>query len=95
VHSCFSSVSFLRVKSFPALRIEFTADILFPHFFRYRLILYLILGRRRHRSHFSFMSQRRLNSTCGRSHFTIFVLGASHRSLPVGKDIIFVASFMI
>jgi hypothetical protein len=69
---------------------RFTAGITFPRFFRYHLILPLIMGRRRHRSHFSFMSQRRLDRTCGKRQFTIFVVGASHRPLPIGEQLIFI-----
>ncbi|KAJ7878243.1 hypothetical protein B0H13DRAFT_1892792 [Mycena leptocephala] len=45
----------------------FIASILFPRFFRYHLIIPLILGHRRHRSHFPFISQRRSNRACGKS----------------------------
>ncbi|KAJ7477879.1 hypothetical protein B0H11DRAFT_1917038 [Mycena galericulata] len=45
--------------------------------------LLIFFSRRRHRSHFSFMSQRRLERTCGKHRFTIFILGVHHRSLPM------------
>jgi hypothetical protein len=50
------------------------ASLLFPDFFRYHLIPMLLCGRRRHRSHFSFMSFRRLRKVTP-SSFTLFVLG--------------------
>jgi hypothetical protein len=62
------------------------ASMIFPQFFRYHLAVPLILGRRRHRSHFSFKSQRRLHRVCVKSVFTIFVLGLNHRSLPLRKS---------
>ncbi|KAJ7749861.1 hypothetical protein B0H14DRAFT_3603375 [Mycena olivaceomarginata] len=71
----------------------FIATIFFPRFFRYHLIVPLILGRPRHRSHFSFISQRRAKPAYRESEFSIFILGlsrlgASCRSLPlcVSKD---------
>ncbi|KAJ7801282.1 hypothetical protein B0H14DRAFT_2615489 [Mycena olivaceomarginata] len=61
----------------------FIAGLIFPTIFRYHLVGPLILGRRRHRSHFSFMSNRRMNRVCGKSCWTIFVMGFQARSLPV------------
>jgi hypothetical protein len=43
-----------------------SASLLLPRVYRYHLIPYFILGRRRHRSHFSFMSYRRKKRVCGR-----------------------------
>ncbi|KAJ7088224.1 hypothetical protein C8R43DRAFT_298081 [Mycena crocata] len=56
---------------------------LFPRFFRYHLTLTLLLERRRHRSHFSFMSQRRINALCGTGGFTVFIIGLASCSLPL------------
>ncbi|KAJ7044401.1 hypothetical protein C8F04DRAFT_1174834 [Mycena alexandri] len=73
----------------------FAGTLLFPRFFRFHLVVPMMLGVRRHRSHFSFMSQRRLNQICGKPKppftlfwdfkptFTIFVTGFGSRSLPL------------
>ncbi|KAF7372114.1 Transposase-like protein [Mycena venus] len=59
--------------------------VLFPQIFRFHQFVPLILGVRRHRSHFSFMSQRRRNQVLRKSKpiFTIFVMGFRSRSLPI------------
>ncbi|KAJ7235766.1 hypothetical protein C8J57DRAFT_1248144 [Mycena rebaudengoi] len=59
--------------------------MLFPHIFRFHQFLQLIFGVRRHRSHFTFMSQRRINQLFWRPEpiFTIFVTGFRSRSLPI------------
>ncbi|KAJ7833966.1 hypothetical protein B0H14DRAFT_2591173 [Mycena olivaceomarginata] len=63
----------------------FVASILFPRFFRYHVIIAALLGQRRHRSHFSFMSRRRMDQICGNGQqwYTVFVMGLKSRSLPV------------
>ncbi|KAJ7772497.1 hypothetical protein B0H14DRAFT_3590062 [Mycena olivaceomarginata] len=64
----------------------FIASLIFPRTLRYHLVIPLILGRRRHRSHFSFMSNRRLNRVVGKLHFTVFIMGFRSRSFPVVVD---------
>ncbi|KAJ6595272.1 hypothetical protein B0H10DRAFT_1960549 [Mycena sp. CBHHK59/15] len=71
----------------------FIASVRFPRVFRYHLVIPLILGCRRHHSHFSFMSQCRLKALCGKtdegpsddsqSTFTIFILGIINDSISV------------
>ncbi|KAJ7875901.1 hypothetical protein B0H14DRAFT_2568497 [Mycena olivaceomarginata] len=63
----------------------FVASMLFPRFFRYHVVVAAFLGQRRHRSHFSFMSQRRMDQIYGNGQqwYTIFVIGLKSRSLPV------------
>ncbi|KAJ7807655.1 hypothetical protein B0H14DRAFT_3763952 [Mycena olivaceomarginata] len=59
------------------------AGMTFPNFFQYgHMVAPFILGRR-HRSHFSFMSDRRKRALCGPPQFMVFVLGSSHRSIPM------------
>ncbi|KAF7366096.1 hypothetical protein MVEN_00486000 [Mycena venus] len=64
----------------------FIASLIFPHTLRYHLVIPSILGQRRHRSHFSFMSNRRLNRVCGKLCFTVFIMGFRSRSFPVVVD---------
>ncbi|KAJ6521274.1 hypothetical protein DFH09DRAFT_527786 [Mycena vulgaris] len=81
-HTSYRTCAFLAGRSWCSL-----LALHFPVFFRYHLILPLILGRCRHRSHFFFMSQHRLGRACGRLQFkqcfTTFGLGASHKSIPM------------
>lgn len=75
---------------FPLMNIALEGGVMFPRFFRFHQVIPLLLGCRRHRSHFSFMSQRRVNRACGKqvtSWFTIFVMGLLVRSIPVGKAV--------
>jgi hypothetical protein len=64
------------------------ASLLFPRFFRYHLMVTLLVERRCHCSHFSFMSEHRRNQICKPENprMTIFILGILSRSLPVHKD---------
>lgn len=101
-----SSSRFSSLKHFSSLELGFSlayytiltgigslsiAAMSFPRFFRYNLVVHLIFPRRRHRSHWSFMSMRRLRAICGKSSpppespFQIFVLGLFHKlkSIPV------------
>ncbi|KAJ6629794.1 hypothetical protein B0H10DRAFT_2184143 [Mycena sp. CBHHK59/15] len=69
------------------------AAVLFPRFSHFHLIPALFIGRCCHHSHFSFMSQRRMNQIfpkdgrCQpqpqRPGYTIFILGLISRSVPI------------
>ncbi|KAJ7588846.1 hypothetical protein C8J56DRAFT_1049770 [Mycena floridula] len=54
-----------------------------PALFRFHLILELFVYHRRHRSHFTFISPRRLRALFRVPRFTIFVLGVSDRTIPM------------
>ncbi|KAJ7045656.1 hypothetical protein C8F04DRAFT_443967 [Mycena alexandri] len=77
---------FLFLSGSSGLFLLFLGGVIFPKFFRFHQVIPLVLGRRRHRSHFSFMSERRKASACGKHcgpWFTIFIMGLLVRSLPV------------
>jgi hypothetical protein len=58
--------------------------MLFPQFFRFHHVLELLDKRRYHRSHISHMRQDRLRRLVKHNYYTIFVLGAGGRSVPIG-----------
>ncbi|KAJ7162387.1 hypothetical protein C8R46DRAFT_1353332 [Mycena filopes] len=62
----------------------FGATLFFPRVFRYHVIIRALLNQHRHRSHYSFMSQRRMKREFGRPSFTIFILGVkASGSMPI------------
>jgi hypothetical protein len=70
------------------------ASLIFPQFFRYHLILPLILGRRRHRSHFlSCPIVRQIGSAgnprLGASHFSLFRLPQRFTNLFIVRTLLF------
>jgi hypothetical protein len=75
------------VNVYPLMSPCIEASLIFHRTLRFDLVIPLIWGQRRHRSNFSFMSNRRLNRVCGKLCFTVFIMGFRSRSLPVGTCI--------
>jgi hypothetical protein len=66
---------------------------LFPEFFQYKTVPVLWQRRRRRRSHFSFMAQRRMKKIKSVQPYTVFVLGVGSRSIPIGTNFKLSSSF--
>ncbi|KAJ6548481.1 hypothetical protein B0H19DRAFT_1074342 [Mycena capillaripes] len=77
---------------FVASGLMFGASLFFPHLFRYHVVFTALLDQRQHRSHYSFMSQRRMKTVFGPLPFTIFIMGAKSGSFRWIAVIILIAA---